>query len=94
MSVTRKSRSIVMTANGDEVTGSLRLHSLAFSGTGLTVGQQLIITESSSESVVASHYVENTVENVELNFLPRSVGGLKITAYPAAGTSSVIAILQ
>jgi hypothetical protein len=88
MSVTRNSRSIVMTANDDEVTGYIRATSISLVGTGLTVGHRMRVLESSG-AVVADHYIEAANENVE--FLPTEQGfmGLKL-ATSATGTWSVI----
>lgn len=75
-----------MTAQNDEVTDPLKVRKIAFSGTGLTTGQRLTITESRSASVVADHYIENAIENAELWLSePAWLGGLKITAFPGSG---------
>ena len=55
MAITRKSRSIVMTAQDDTVTQPLRLLSLAYNGTSLTIGQRLTIVDPTSDSILADH---------------------------------------
>lgn len=89
MAVTRKSRTIVMTAANDEVTGRILVSSISLIGTGMTAAQRLTITESDG-AVIADHYVEATNENVELVFEEQWFDGVKLSAVPAAGTFTVI----
>lgn len=106
MAVTRTSRSIVMTANADEVNDVLFLKSLQFAGTGLTVAQRITVTNAGKDqgplgspgtalggpSIVADHVIGAVQEHVELlQAGPIDVRGLKITVAPA-GTWTLTAI--
>lgn len=88
MSVTRKSRSIVMTAANDEVTGKIYATSIRLSGTGMTLGQQCTITETDGARI-ADHFVGAANQSEELLTNPQWFDGIKISAMPAAGSPSV-----
>jgi hypothetical protein len=85
MSVTRKSRSIVFTAQDDTAAGPFRLRRLSYVGASLTAGQTLTIVDPTSDSILAQHIVEDTIQNIEFNFMSHWVGGIKITAMPVSG---------
>ncbi len=88
MAVTRTSRSIVMTAAADAVTGPLLCDSIALIGTSMVAGQRLTITDTDGAKVV-DHYVESANENVEFLRVPLWVRGLTVSAAPANGTWTV-----
>lgn len=88
MTVTRKSRSIVMTAANDEVTGKIFANSIRLQGTGMTLAQLLTITETDGARI-ANHYVTAANQDEELLTNPQWFDGIKISAAPAAGTFDV-----
>ena len=95
MSVTRTSRSIVFTAAADAVAEPLRLNSLQLVGTGMTAGQRLTILDRVGGSILADHYVEAANENVEfIQGGPKWVHGVYISAVPAAGTFTIVALVD
>jgi hypothetical protein len=91
MAITRRSKSVVLTAAGDEATGVYDLMSLALVGTGMAAGQRILI-EDSFGSILADHYVEAANENVE--FITGGCyfcRGIKLVTVPAGGTWTVVA---
>jgi hypothetical protein len=77
-----------MTAAADAVTGMIYVTSIALSGTGMTAGQQLQVTETGG-AVIANHYVEAANENVELTGLEQWFDGIVLATVPANGTWTV-----
>lgn len=90
MAVTRDSRHIKATAAADVLyTGRIKATSLRWRGTGLTVGQQLIIQNTNGDTLV-DHLVAATTEDVEfITSEPEWFNGVKINAIPAAGGGEV-----
>jgi hypothetical protein len=90
MSVTSYGRSFKMTALNDERTGICFAQSIALSGTGMSAGEHLVISDSGG-SVLIDHYIETASGNENKEFLvhPICAQGIKITTAPT-GTWSVI----
>lgn len=100
MAVTRKGRSLIMTAAND-VAGqnAVRCRQIRFVGVTLTAGQELVIKEvDTNGAVIADHIITAATEDVVI----WEAGGMKggwirkpfIDAYPAAGTSKVLFQLE
>jgi hypothetical protein len=93
MAVTRSSRTIEMTAAGDFVAGPLAVAFMRLTGSGMTVGQSLIVKHgvSAAGAIRARHIVAGANENGEV-FEPQGDGdewwnqGVYLDTVPAAGT--------
>ena len=86
MAVTNDGRSILMSAAADAVTGRKCLSSLVIQGTGLTAGEEFVVSEADG-NVIARGYITATHEYLDL--LPSSplwVDGITWTTKPATGT--------
>lgn len=86
MAVTRNSRSIVMSADNDAIAGRFRTTSIMFTGTGLTVGQQIKVTETGG-AIIFDGVVEATSQNLEMVTTCQWFDGIVWDVKPAAGTS-------
>jgi hypothetical protein len=91
MAVTRKSRTIIMTAQDDAVTGRFLVSSIVFNVAGGTAGQRLTLVETDG-TLIADHIVEAANENPELVFSERWVDGIKVSAMPATGTVKQVVV--
>lgn len=89
MAVTRKGRSLTMTADGDSVAaGQLFFVSgLTFQGSGLTTGQRLRLTDQGGD-VICDYLVSAATDNADLwnGRPPAFYDGLLLEDGPAAGT--------
>lgn len=95
MAVTQTDSSWQMTAAADAIAYPLKLQSVRWSGTGLTVGQELIVREKSGGKLIVRHLVELTTEDVEfITSSPYWVGGLYIEAIPATGGGKLNVVVQ
>jgi hypothetical protein len=102
MSVTRSSRTIILTAAGDNVVGPLAVASIKFVGTGLTPAQRLLIKHGSTAAgaVRCDHYVIGANEDAEIFHSDSESGdewwnqGIYLDTVPAAGTWTVIVRLK
>jgi hypothetical protein len=65
MGVTNNSRSVVMTASGDSITGKIYCDGIQFNGTGLTPAQELIVSETGGANI-ARHVVAAANESEEV----------------------------
>lgn len=95
MAVTRKGRSIVMTAASDAYLFAVKCRQIRFSGTGLTAGQRLLIKEQDTNgAVVADHYVTAAQEDFAIWECADASGQWVrkpfIDIYPAGGTSTIL----
>lgn len=86
MAVTKDSRHIKATAAADVLyVGRIKVTSMRWRGTGLTVGQQLVVQNTNGDTLV-DHLVAATTEDVEfITADPEVFNGIKLTTIPAAG---------
>lgn len=94
MAVTQVNHTYVLTAAADAVAQPLKLQSLRWRGTGLTVGQNLIIRTKSGGELLVDHFVEATTEDVEFLVQSRWVAGIYIDTIPAGGGGKIIAVAE
>jgi len=91
MAVTRKGRSIIMTAANDAFQFPIKVKQVRFVGTGLTVGQQLLIKEvDTNGAVICNHFVLATTEDAVVVDLESWVRRPFIDVFPAAGGGQVV----
>lgn len=88
MAVTGDGNSNVLGAANDQLLGNRRFKSIAFSGTGLTPGEQCVLIDENAK-VIYTHYIVAANENVEfIQGAPVWISGLKWGTKPT-GTSTI-----
>lgn len=95
MAVTRKGRSIVFTAASDAWPAPVRAHAIRFNGTGLTVGQILVLKEGDTNgAVIARHIIEAASEDRDIWYASGDNAGWVrnpfVDAFPASGGQVLI----
>jgi len=90
MAVTRKSRSIQLSALNDSVDGPFKVKEIHYGGATLTAGQRITVLEEPNGSVVFDHVVEGVNED---NLVVANCGwvkGLYVTAFSGGGIITVL----
>jgi uncharacterized protein YfiM (DUF2279 family) len=101
MAVTRSPRTIILTAAGDTVAGPLCVAHVKLVGTGMTVGQRVVVKDGTSAAggVRTDHYIQGVNEDAEL-FESQEDGdgwfhhGIYLDTAPLAGTWTVTVRLK
>lgn len=93
MSVTRRSRSVVLDTEGDLITDTLILESLQFQISGGVAGDYWEVQDQ-NEDIVGRGYVEVPDQNVEILTDCRTVDGLRFSQRPANGSSQIFGRLK
>jgi hypothetical protein len=87
MSVTRKGKSIVMTADADAYPGIVFITGLTFQGESLTAGDRVLLHDTGG-GVIADYIIEAALDNADL-WAGRTQGefytGLLLEEFPASG---------
>ena len=96
MAITRKGRSIQMTANGDSIAAGniFCIAGVTLQGSGMTPGQRLLLTDA-NDSVIADYLVASATDNADLinGRDGQFYNGLTLIG-PAAGTWVLTLILE
>lgn len=84
-----------MTAANDAYTGVAFVLAVTFEGSGLTAGQQLLITDTDG-SIIADHLISGTTDNTDLTNgrQPQFYQGIKIGSGTVGGTWKVTIYLE
>ena len=87
--VTRTGFMLRMTALNDQFVGRLFVHSIRFTGTGLTVGELLRLTDING-NLTTEHFVTSTTEDIEILSSGADkmlMNGAKVAAMPTGSAS-------
>ena len=85
MAITRNSRSITFTGDGDLIAGKFYVTGAQFSGTGLTPGNRIRLAEGPG-IVLSDHRIQAAQENVSFTIASQWVDGLNVSTLGATGT--------
>jgi hypothetical protein len=90
MAITRKSRSIQLSALNDAIVGPFKVKEIRYGGATLTAGQRIQVLEEPNGSVVFDHVVVGVNEDDLVYANPGWVKGLLVSIMTGGGLITVI----